>query len=51
MTTNNKSVIAEKPVWFITGCSTGFGLLGDNADEAARGADFPREEGRIPVLA
>ncbi|MEO6848617.1 MAG: oxidoreductase [Chthoniobacterales bacterium] len=25
MTTTNKSVIAEKPVWFITGCSTGFG--------------------------
>ena len=24
-TTNNKSAITEKPVWFITGCSTGFG--------------------------
>ena len=26
MTTNqDKSAIVEKPVWFITGCSTGFG--------------------------
>ena len=24
-TTNSKSAITEKPVWFITGCSTGFG--------------------------
>ncbi len=24
-TTNNKSAINEKPVWFITDCSTGFG--------------------------
>lgn len=24
-TTNTKSAITEKPVWFITGCSTGFG--------------------------
>src|ERR1039458_3856125 len=24
-TKNKKSAIAEKPVWFITGCSTGFG--------------------------
>lgn len=24
-TTTNKSVITAKPVWFITGCSTGFG--------------------------
>ena len=24
-TTNSKAAIAEKPVWFITGCSTGFG--------------------------
>jgi NADP-dependent 3-hydroxy acid dehydrogenase YdfG len=24
-TTNNKSAMPEKPVWFITGCSTGFG--------------------------
>ncbi|MEN6407201.1 MAG: oxidoreductase [Thermoguttaceae bacterium] len=24
-TTNNRSAITEKPVWFITGCSTGFG--------------------------
>ena len=24
-TNNNKSAITEKPVWFITGCSTGFG--------------------------
>jgi NADP-dependent 3-hydroxy acid dehydrogenase YdfG len=23
--TNSKSVITAKPVWFITGCSTGFG--------------------------
>ena len=23
--TNSKSVVNEKPVWFITGCSTGFG--------------------------
>jgi hypothetical protein len=25
VTTNNKSAITEKPVWFITSCSTGFG--------------------------
>ena len=25
MTTNNTSTITENPVWFITGCSTGFG--------------------------
>jgi NADP-dependent 3-hydroxy acid dehydrogenase YdfG len=24
-TKNKKSAITEKPVWFITGCSTGFG--------------------------
>ena len=24
-TTNSKSAITENPVWFITGCSTGFG--------------------------
>jgi NAD(P)-dependent dehydrogenase (short-subunit alcohol dehydrogenase family) len=24
-TANSKSAITEKPVWFITGCSTGFG--------------------------
>jgi NADP-dependent 3-hydroxy acid dehydrogenase YdfG len=24
-TTNTRSAITEKPVWFITGCSTGFG--------------------------
>ena len=25
MTTNSTSTITENPVWFITGCSTGFG--------------------------
>ena len=25
MTTKKRSAITEKPVWFITGCSTGFG--------------------------
>ena len=24
-TTNSNSAITEKPVWFVTGCSTGFG--------------------------
>ena len=26
MTTPSKSLVTEPPVWFITGCSTGFGL-------------------------
>src|ERR1039458_3593469 len=59
-TKNKKSAITEKPVWFITGCSTGFGrelatyvLERDGTDQGQINAAIKAAEkkfGRIDVL-